>query len=471
MRRRLILVALAISSMVALAFLVPLGLNVRQYQHDIAMVRAQQEAREISAYATFLGDANRVIASLQKLDYAATSDNDIVVWYADGRGVSAIDPGAGAGTMPASVRDMFDTENGRAKEQATSGGRELLWPAPRADGEPIIVRVFVPDAVLNENVWEKWAWLVAVALALILAGVAVADRLATAIVKPVRELASVTRRLSAGESEARTTPAGPPEIADVGGAVNHLADRIDDLLAAERETLADLSHRLRTPLAALRLDADGLSGTEIGERIMADIEAMEAAVSNVIREVRAPKRAADVSCDLVDVARTRCDFWQVLAEDDDRRWEVALPGGAAWVPLKRDDLAIAIDQVMTNAFTYTPEGTDIKVFVTQGTNEVTLTVDDSGTGFPEGFEIKRGESRGGSTGLGLDIVQRTVKAVGGRLVLGQSPQGGARVQLVFPLRPLATPAAKKPGRNGRGPQGGNAAANGAAALAGAPTGN
>lgn len=468
MRRRLILVALAISSMVALAFLIPLGLNVRQYQHDIAMVRAQQEAREISAYATFLGDANRVIASLRRLNYGATSKNDIVVWYADGRAVSAIAPDDAPGVMPASVRGMFDREDGRPLEQQTSGGRELLWPAPRSDGEAVIVRVFVPDAVLNEDVWTKWAWLVAVALALILAGVAVADRLATAIVKPVRELASVTRRLSAGESEARTTPAGPPEIADVGGAVNHLADRIDDLLAAERETLADLSHRLRTPLAALRLDADGLAGTEIGERIMADIEAMEAAVSNVIREVRAPKRAADVSCDLIDVARLRCDFWQVLAEDDDRTWEVELPTGAAWVPLKKDDLAIAIDQVMTNAFTYTPEGTGIKVHVALGANEVSFTVDDAGTGFPEGFEIRRGESRGGSTGLGLDIVQRTVKAVGGRLNLLRSPEGGARVQLVFPLR-VAPGTPKRTGRNGRGPQATNGA--GAAALAGAPNAN
>ncbi len=472
MRRRLILVALAISSMVALAFLIPLGLNVRQYQHDIAMVRAQQEAREVSSYATFVGDAARLINTLSNLNYAATSDNDIVVWYKDGRAVSAIAPRSSAGQMPSSVASMMSaTTDLRPEEAAVAGGRELLWPAPVADGNRVIVRVFVTDAVLNDGVWKKWLWLVAVALALILAGVAVADRLATAIVKPVRELAAVTRRLSAGESEARTTPAGPPEIADVGGAVNHLADRIDGLLAAERETLADLSHRLRTPLAALRLDADGLSGTEIGDRIMADIEAMEAAVSNVIREVRAPKRAADVSCDLVDVARTRCEFWQVLAEDDGRTWDVDLPSGAAWVPLKRDDLAIAIDQVMTNAFTYTPEGSSIKVFVVLGSNNVTLTVDDAGTGFPEGFEIKRGESRGGSTGLGLDIVQRTVRAVGGTFNLLKSPEGGARVQLSFPLR-VAPSAPRRTGR-GSGRSGGNGTngANGTAALAGAPRTN
>ena len=444
MRRRLIIVALAISSMVALAFLVPLGFYVQKYQHDIATVNGYQEAREVASYV-YNVDASRLRNALAQSDFT-TSPDDIVVWYPyPYLAVSAKGSNSSPGAVPPeSVRGLLDKSRDiRPQENKVSGGTEILWPASvSTTGETRVVRVFVPDSELNRGVLVKWAWFGAVALALILAGVAVADRLATAIVKPVKELASVTRRLSAGESDARTTPGGPPEIADVGGAVNHLADRIDDLLAAERETLADLSHRLRTPLAALRLDADGLEGTDVGDRIMADIEAMEAAVSNVIREVRAPKRAADVSCDLVDVARTRCEFWQVLAEDDGREWSVELPTGAAWVPLKRDDLAIALDQVMTNAFTYTPEGTAIRVFVVTRTNEVTLTVDDQGPGFPAGFEIRRGESQGGSTGLGLDIVQRTVRAVGGRLTLTQSPSGGARVQLSFPLR--ASPSAPRP---------------------------
>jgi signal transduction histidine kinase len=449
-RRRLILVALAIASMVALAFLVPLGVYVRRYSHDQAMVAASQDAREVSSYASFIDDPSRLQNTLRNLGYSA-SPNDIVVWYADGRrlGVASKDT---TGQPPASVKTMLDRGPSNAVNSRTRmpGGLEILYPTTGVQSGFIVVRVFVPNDVLYKDLYRQWVPLAAVALALILAGVAVADRLATAIVKPVKELASVTRRLSAGESDARTTPGGPPEIADVGGAVNHLADRIDDLLAAERETLADLSHRLRTPLAALRLDADGLAGTEIGERIMADIEAMEAAVSNVIREVRAPKRAADVSCDLVDVARTRCEFWQVLAEDDEREWSVHLPSGAAWVPLKRDDLAIALDQVMTNAFTYTPEGTPIRVVVTPGSGEVTLTVDDDGPGFPDGFEIKRGESQGGSTGLGLDIVQRTVRAVGGRLTLTRAPSGGARVQMTFPLRGGSSTVAM----TRRGPRGG-----------------
>ena len=58
--------------------------------------------------------------------------------------------------------------------------------------------------------------------------------------------------LGGGDLDRRVAPAGPHEIADVGVAFNFLAERLRLLLAGERESVADLSHRLRTPLTALR---------------------------------------------------------------------------------------------------------------------------------------------------------------------------------------------------------------------------
>ncbi len=463
MRRRLIMVALAISTMVAVAFNVPLAVYIRQYQRDIARVTAQQDAKLVTSFIT-TDNAGSVRNTLLSIADQVQSKGDVVVWLPNDLPLPVRDNvaiAAGPGQTPASVKEIRDS--GSPSTRNSSKGIEVLWPivVPSEKGgvATIVVRVFTPSRVVDKGVITSWAWLAVVALALILTAVAIADRLARAIVKPTKELADVTRRLSAGESDARTVPSGPPEIADVGGAVNNLADRIDELLAAERETLADLSHRLRTPLAALRLDADALTGTEIGDRIMTDISAMEQAVSNVIREVRAPKRAADISCDLIDVARTRCEFWQVLAEDDNREWRVDLPHGAAWVPLKRDDLSVALDALVTNAFTYTPEGSGIRLWVVIGSNEATLTLDDNGPGFPEGFQIKRGESGGTSTGLGLDIAQRTARAVSGRLTVTNRTEGGGRVQLAFPLR-VSPNAPRRGGRGGRNGNGSNGSANG-----------
>lgn len=185
MYRRLMAWSMAIAGVASLAFLIPLGMNVRQYQQDVAMVRAQQEGREVSSYATFVPDANRLVATLRNLDYGSTSPDEIVVWFADGRAVSATKPDQPVGAMPSSVSQLMGQGTGsRPSVASTDGGRELLWPAPTQDGLQIVVRVFVPDSVLHADVVAKWLWLAAVATAIVLAAGVGAGRLGRHIAPP-----------------------------------------------------------------------------------------------------------------------------------------------------------------------------------------------------------------------------------------------------------------------------------------------
>jgi len=66
------------------------------------------------------------------------------------------------------------------------------------------------------------------------------------VTRPIGELARVSHVLAAGDLEARASLAGPPEVREVAQGLNHLAGRIRELLWQERESVADLSHRLRT---------------------------------------------------------------------------------------------------------------------------------------------------------------------------------------------------------------------------------
>ena len=101
-------------------------------------------------------------------------------------------------------------------------------------------------------------------------------------------------------------------------ALNLLADRIDELLVAERERVADLSHRLRTPLTALRLDAEGHGAADLIE----DVDRLEAEVSELIRAARRPlHEEMAVRSDLAEVVEDRAAFWGALADDDGRTWE------------------------------------------------------------------------------------------------------------------------------------------------------
>ena len=101
---------------------------------------------------------------------------------------------------------------------------------------------------------------------------------------PAAGLARTSRALAAGDASARADVAGPPEIADVAEAINLLADRIDELRTTERERVADLSHRLRTPLTALRLDAEARGDPAL----IADLDRLENEMNEVIRAARRP---------------------------------------------------------------------------------------------------------------------------------------------------------------------------------------
>ena len=102
------------------------------------------------------------------------------------------------------------------------------------------------------------------------------------------------------------------------------------------------------------------------------------------------------------------------------------------MPVGEDELEAAFDALLGNIFSHTPEGTAFRVEVAARTGGGTrLVVEDDGPGVDPGLVV-RGESRGGSTGLGLDIIRRTAEAPGGHMHIKQSASGGARIELEFP---------------------------------------
>ena len=294
-----------------------------------------------------------------------------------------------------------------------------------------VVRSFVPDDLLRRGVRPAVLVLTGLGVGLLLLAVVVADRLARGTVRPVTALAGAARRLSAGELTARVEPGGPPEVREVGVAVNALGRRIEELLVAERESVADLSHRLRTPLTALRLDAEGLRDPAEADRLGADVAAVERTVDELIRGARRPVReGGHAACDAAAVVAERAAFWAVLAEDQARPWRVQLEPGEHLVRLAAGDLAAAVDALLGNAFAHTPDTAAVDVRVERRDGAVAVEVADRGPGLPPGA-LQRGRSGAGSTGLGLDIARRTAEASGGRLQVEDRPGGGARVVLLL----------------------------------------
>lgn len=421
MRRQLALAAAALTSMVVLAFVVPLAVLVRTIAVDRATNAAEREATGL--ISTVAGVIDRDILARIVGSTDARSPNDVTVFLGDGTVLGSATP-AGAAVIRA--------RQGQSFVQDVEGGREVLVAVEVASGTTHVIRVFVPADTLTAGVTTAWLLLGVLGVGLVAIAVVVADRLARSIVAPVRDLAGVAERLERGDLAARVTTAGPPEIVEVGNALNLLADRISELLTAEREAVADLSHRLRTPVTALRLDVESLRNPEEAERLAADVDALARAVDRLITEARRPMReGVRAESDLTVVARERVAFWEVLAEDQGRELRTELPERPCPVPVSRDDLEAALDALLGNVFAHTPDGTPFCVSVLDGDGGPTLVVEDEGPGLPGDSALERGASGGGSTGLGLDIVRRTAEAGGGRIVLAERDGGGARIEVHF----------------------------------------
>ncbi|WP_424535257.1 sensor histidine kinase [Sphaerisporangium viridialbum] len=443
MRRWLALLVAATTSLVLIALLVPLALLVRALAESGAVTQANSEAQSVAAS---VGTADPDGLALTAERTSASSGHAITVFL----------PGGTVVGSPASRSPAVElAARGQSLTAQTPSGLEVLAAVQGLPGGTAVVRVALGEEDLRHGVREVWIGMLVLGLALIGVGIFVADRLALALTRPMTGLARVSHRLAAGDLAARTTPGGPVEVRDVGLALNHLAGRISDLLAEERETAADISHRLRTPLTGLRLEAESLADQEEAARLGSRVDALERAVSSVITDVRRRSRE-HASCDAVAVVAERVTFWSVLAEDQGRPVELDLPQGPLTVAVSAAELSACVDALLGNVFAHTPEGASFTVRLTptapQGVRAgpsapedvrpgpaapggVRIEVADSGPGFglrtDAANPLERGLSGAGSTGLGLDIARRTAEASGGSLSLGTARGGGALVALTL----------------------------------------
>src|SRR5699024_8793664 len=111
---------------------------------------------------------------------------------------------------------------GRSIVVDTDGGRAVLIAVQGVDGGTAVIREFVPDAALHRGVTRAWLILALLGLALLGLGIVVASWWARRLVRPLHELADVSRRLGSGDLDARIEPSGPRELRLVAEELNRL---------------------------------------------------------------------------------------------------------------------------------------------------------------------------------------------------------------------------------------------------------
>lgn len=429
MRRSLLFRSLSVSVLIVMVFVIPLAILIARVADERAVTLGRSDALALSPIVSITGDIRASGAILSVGQRARPREVSVV--FPDG---SVLGQGLVLDRDPiADPAAVIRARTGEAFVRRIDGGKVVYQPVLRSNGTLAIIRVFVPNSLLDRGVVRSWTVLGMLALTLIAAAVLLNDRLGRSVVRSVGHLADAANRLGSGEIAARVEPAGPPEVRAVGGALNRLADRIEELLGTERAALADLQHQLRTPVTALRAELDTVDDRQGLQRIEVGLEELTTTLDRIIREAASPtRRGIGVSTDASAVIRVRTNFWRVLAEDEGRPFSVFVPDHPVSVAMVESDLTAIVDVLIDNVFSHTDEGSGLAVSILGAGDTIALVVDDEGPGFSEGFGPARGTSAAGSTGLGLDIVSRLSRAAGGSLTIVNRSGGGARIRVDLP---------------------------------------
>jgi signal transduction histidine kinase len=421
-RRQLSLLVAATTSVVVLAFLIPLALLLRNLVEERALSSAASQNDTVLAVAAGVPDLRTGGDTVQPFVGDRLPAGATAVVLEDGTIY-------GPGTVDSCV-----TKARAVKRQVITfvDSGAVVCDVMLAHGGTTVARTQIPRATFHRGVPSATAIVAGLGVGLLLAAMFSADRLGRRVSQPIRDLATGAKRMRDGHLDIRVAENGPHEVVALATALNQLAVRVEKLLAAERDAVADLAHRLRTPVTALRLDADSIPDPEVAELVRGHVAQLERTVDAIVHDARRPTRAGGNSCDVGKVVTERVGFWSALAEEQGRDMRKYVPDRPMRAPLDAAELADAIDVLIDNVFAHTDEGVPLEVWVAQRADgAVLLTVEDGGPGLPQEDIIARGSSGAGSTGLGMDIVRRAANASGGRMEVGRSRLGGALIRVVL----------------------------------------
>jgi signal transduction histidine kinase len=309
-------------------------------------------------------------------------------------------------------------------------------------GEPL-------SAVEHAQAGVARAFILAGVLALV--GALLASYLiGTRVSRPLRRMAAVAARVDAGDLHPRIHDPGGQghEVRVLADAFNHMLDRLTEAFAGQRAFVADASHELRTPLTVIRGQLELLaahsdpSAAEV-RRVEYLVQAEIARMSRLVDELLLLAKSEQTQflrVEPIDVAPFVSELWDGVSLIADRRFELApIPQGT--LRADPDRLAQALRNLLDNAIEHTAQGRGlVRLQVTALAGQrVRFTVEDDGPGIDatqrervfdrlHRTDAARDRATGGA-GLGLAIVRAIAEAHGGSVVVGESPEGGARLEL------------------------------------------
>lgn len=442
---------------VLLALGFPLAVSVAAAQQQRVVVDRIDDTVRFAALAQFVTEASepderRSTLREQLNRYHDTYSIKVGVFYRDGAAM-ALAPENWAVPSVGQGREAFrEALSGRRSQDPPqvwpwqSGGRLVVASPVVRDGDVVAVVVTdSPTSQLRSRVLKGWLLIAAGESAAMLLAVGAAFRLTGWVLRPVRILDAATHDIATGLLNSRVAASvGPPELRRLARSFNEMADNVEEVLEQQRAFVADASHQLRNPLAALLLRIELLAlelpeGNEEIASVRTEGKRLAEVLDDLLDLALAEHASADLQLtDIGALAAERVAAWRPLAEEKG----VRLTDHGAAVTAWADPIALssALDAVIDNALKFTPEGEEVTVSAASNGESSSIVITDRGPGLTDEELARIGDRfwRSGrhqnikGSGLGLSISRALLTAGGGSIAYAHHEPRGLRVTVTVP---------------------------------------
>jgi signal transduction histidine kinase len=310
-----------------------------------------------------------------------------------------------------------------------------------------LVRAAFGDAV-------QTALIVAV-IAAVVAAVVISVALTARLSRPIARLAAASRRIAEGRYAERVAVASTDEIGELAGSFNQMADSLESTERRRLQLVGDVAHELRTPLATLDGYLEGLQDgvVEAGEPTWQLLRRETSRLSQLIDDLqqlwRAEARQLPLSMGRVDVTAQLegvRERFTTRVREHGSELRLATPAGELAVRADPERLAQVVDNLVSNAIRYSPEGAPIALEGAVEGDEVVIGVIDEGPGlsaeqrervFERFYRVDPSRARAlGGSGIGLAIARALTEAMGGRIWAESEGSGrGSTFRIALPRVP------------------------------------
>ncbi|MFE7894324.1 sensor histidine kinase [Streptomyces sp. NPDC057412] len=457
MRTRLLPLLIVLMAAVLLALGVPLAVSLASAQQQKVVVDRIDDTAYFAAIARPATEATA--GSRDVLRVLSRELENYYEVYGIRAGVflpndTPLASGPSTWFLPGSgeVRDAFE----ESLLSRRSHDPQQVWPWQRGrlvvaspvirDGDVVAVVVTdSPTGPMRSRILDGWLIIGAGLTAAMLVAVGAALRLTGWVLRPVRVLDVTTHEIASGRLKSRVAVAsGPPELRRLARSFNEMADNVEDVLEQQRAFVADASHQLRNPLAALLLRIELLAfelpeGNEEIASVQAEGRRLAQVLDDLLDLALAEHTEADVRLtDIGALTAERVAAWAPTAEAKGVRLRGTCPATTAWA----DPVALssALDAVIDNAVKFTPRDESVEVTVASDGDMSTIEVADRGPGLTDEELARIGDRfwRSGrhqnvkGSGLGLSISRALLAAGGATIAYAHHEPHGLRVTVTLP---------------------------------------